>query len=320
MSRSVAIIILNWNGWSDTIECLTSLLDVEHESCSIIIWDNGSSDSSVRMIEGYLHEKRVPYLKYKELAGSVARTEPPTAEEPDSAQTPRIFIIEGAMNHGFAGGCNVGIDFAFRTIKPDYIFLLNNDTIVKKDSIGLLVEAAEKHPDIGIFGPTILYYNKDGRDDIIWGRGGANNFRKYPFLRHIDNSVQLSERSTRDILICDWVSGAAMMFSAATPLRMLDSSFRFGNEDVDFCLANTARGRRTCVVPASIVWHKSGRSRRKRYSNRLSESLEYICQNMKLYGKHEKHRFLLLPLITVQFVLLTIRTTVQDLIALLKQQ
>lgn len=308
------------------MECISSLLDIEYDNFSLVVWDNGSSDSSVRFIEDFLCDRQVPYQKYRECIAAhdnseslreiITCTETPANSLNNThrpASMPRIHLVEGAMNHGFAGGCNAGIEFSFRNLQPDYLLLLNNDTIVQEDFLGHLVKAAEGSRDVGILGPTILYYNEDGCSDVIWTRGGVVDFRRYPFFRDLDKPDRLSDMRDNRIVTCDWVSGAALMFPARISVKTLDSSFFFGNEDVDFCVINRKHGWRTCVVPESIIWHKVGVSRRKRYSSKASESFEYLSQNMRLYGKHERHRYLLLPLITIKFVLLTIRTTIQDM-------
>ena len=125
-SPKVAIIILNWNGLDDTIECLDSLQDIVYPNYEVIIVDNGSQGDDVIAIEqGY---------------GSYVQ------------------IIENQINLGFAGGNNVGIKYALRN-DNEYILLLNNDTVVEPHFLNELIEVATKDELIGIVGPKLYYYN-----------------------------------------------------------------------------------------------------------------------------------------------------------------
>ena len=127
----VSIIILNWNGWEDTLECLKSLYQITYPNYNVIVVDNGSTDNSPEIL-------REIY--------------------------PEIDIIENKENIGFAEGSNVGIRYALNR-GADYILLLNNDTTVDPEFLTELVEAAEENPDVGILGPRIYYYHKP---NVMW--------------------------------------------------------------------------------------------------------------------------------------------------------
>jgi len=109
----VAIIIVNWDGWEDTIECLESLYRIDYPNYEIIIIDNHSQDDSVRRIKDYSEGKE-------------------------------LTIIENEDNYGFAEGNNIGIRYALKYLKPKYILLLNNDTVVDKDFLKELISAGER--------------------------------------------------------------------------------------------------------------------------------------------------------------------------------
>ncbi len=129
---TVSIVILNYNGGEDVLECLKSVTQIDYPSYEIIIVDNGSTDDSLLKIKkGY----------------------------------PQIRIIENKSNLGFAEGNNVGI----RESAADYILLLNDDTVVGKSILKDLVGAIQTDPKIGIAGPEILYFDVP---DQIWSAGG----------------------------------------------------------------------------------------------------------------------------------------------------
>jgi GT2 family glycosyltransferase len=133
---SVACILLNWNGWRDTVVCLAALARLDYGNISVIVVDNGSADESVRRI--------------REAA-------------------PGILVLETGSNLGFAGGNNVGIRHAFAQ-GPDYIWLLNNDTEPEPDALAQLVHKAESNLRFGEIGSVLVYSDEPSRIQA-WGGG-----------------------------------------------------------------------------------------------------------------------------------------------------
>jgi len=126
----VTIVILNWNGLRDTVECLESLKSITYPNYEIIVVDNGSVGNDVKILE----EKYSSYAH----------------------------IIANGRNLGFAAGNNVGIRQALR-IGTDYVLVLNNDTVVDPLFLSELVTAAEKDSRIGAVGPKLYYYDNPAR-------------------------------------------------------------------------------------------------------------------------------------------------------------
>ncbi|MGZ4929337.1 MAG: glycosyltransferase family 2 protein, partial [Halobacteriota archaeon] len=127
MHQKVAIIILNWNNWKDTIECLESVYQIEYPCYDIIVVDNASDDDSIRMIEEYCKGGIAPtskFFKYSHMNKPIIvrkytknESEAGTQAEGEGDQlaSNRILtIIMNDLNFGFAEGCNVGIRFAMR--------------------------------------------------------------------------------------------------------------------------------------------------------------------------------------------------------------
>ena len=121
----VAIIILNWNGKKDTLECLESVRKIDYQNFEVIVVDNGSSDDSLKAIQS----------KY-----------------------PEICILETGENLGYAGGNNFGMRHALQN-GADYILILNNDIIVDSQLINSFIDASALIPKGGIFGAKIYYYS-----------------------------------------------------------------------------------------------------------------------------------------------------------------
>lgn len=130
----VGIVILNWNGYKDTANCLVSLCDIDYRNYSVLVVDNGSKDGSGEQID---------------------------------REFPDVQVLFTEENLGFAGGCNVGIRELLED-GVDYILLLNNDTIVEPDFLGPLVDTAERHNRVAAVGSIVRRMDTNN----VWSAGG----------------------------------------------------------------------------------------------------------------------------------------------------
>jgi hypothetical protein len=154
MEKSVGIVLVNWNGWRDTIACLKSLEKLDHPNFRLVV-DNGSTNDSVQRIRAEFSE---------------------------------LQIIEMGKNFGFAGGCNAGIRLSLER-GADYVWLLNNDTTVDPRTLSAMVEKAEADRKVGAVGSAI-YSAVDSNRLLAWG-GGYISFwlgRSRHFLRSVPDS------------------------------------------------------------------------------------------------------------------------------------
>ncbi len=128
--------IVNWNGWRDTLDCLASLREQSYGHLKTVVVDNGSTDDSVERIRREFHE---------------------------------VKVIEAGKNLGYSKGCNVGIRAALES-GADLVWLLNNDTICPADTLVKLVRRAVECPEAGLVG-TVLLYAHDPSQVQAWGGG-----------------------------------------------------------------------------------------------------------------------------------------------------
>jgi GT2 family glycosyltransferase len=272
----VCIIILNWNGLKDTVECLESLKKITYPNYEVIVVDNGSEGDDVTI----LREKFGDYLH----------------------------IIENDKNYGFAEGNNIGMKYALSSSAPVYLLLLNNDMVVAPDFLDELVRVAESEAEIGIVGPKIYYYDFEGRNDVIWCAGGEIRWCRPWIYRGIGwNDDDLPQY--QGIASVEWVSGAAMMLKSSIigGLSFLNSQYFFGNEDVEYCLRARKHGFKIVYVPAARAWHKVGASSDML---RYSKKHEPGPANLHSYYRFIKRNFsppvyvyhlLLLPILLLQW-------------------
>lgn len=268
MSR-VSIILLNWNNWPDTLECLESLLRLDYPDVRILVCDNGSSDNSLAYIRAWAdgHLNIIPdNLHFAGLERPIekplltAEYERSVAEAGDITRDARLIVIKNGENLGFAGGNNVALKCVLACKDTDYVWLLNNDTVVDKDALSRLVELMHKRPEVGICGSTVLNYWKPQLVDAL---GGAWYSRWLGLAWHIGrwrkrpeeiNSAEIEKRMY-------YVVGSSMFVSRAflDSVGLMDESFFLYFEELDWAI----RGRDSfslAYAPASIVFHKIGGS------------------------------------------------------------
>lgn len=153
----VAVIVLNWNGWRDTLECLVSLEKLAYPNYEVVVVDNGSTDGS---------------------------------EERIRERFPDVSVLQTGTNLGFAVGNNVGIEYAIQH-DTGYVWLLNNDTIVDSEALTEMVAVAESDEEIGLVGSS-LYYFHDPKSLQAFGGGvvnwwsGTNRLLKAPANARLD--------------------------------------------------------------------------------------------------------------------------------------
>ncbi len=242
MSPKVSIIVLNWNGRQDTIECINSLKAITYSNYTIVLVDNGSTDGSQTLLR---------------------------------ERFPDIDLIQNGQNLGYAGGNNVGMRHALDK-GADYIVLLNNDTIVDKNFVTALVTAAEADKTAGMLCSKIYFHD---RPDILWYAGasfypwlGWGRHRGYN-VRDVGqfDGVEETERPTGCSLI--------VRRRLCEQIGLLGEKYFCYCEDLDWGMRAQNAGYKIMYVPASRVWHKVSRSTG---GSRSGLSLYYYVRNMFL--------------------------------------
>jgi N-acetylglucosaminyl-diphospho-decaprenol L-rhamnosyltransferase len=186
-----------------------------------------------------------------------------------------IRLIEAGSNLGFARANNLGIRQSF----GELVLLLNGDTLVTAGAIDALVAALERRPDVAAVGPRLV--DARGHAELSFGRmiSPLNELRQQ--LRARGNVERLTSIE-RDV---DWVSGACLLVrrADAEAVGLLDEQFFMYAEDVDFCAALRARGRKVLFTPAAQIVHLRGRSRKT--APHATETA-YRRSQLAFYEKH----------------------------------
>lgn len=216
----ILIIVLNWNGKEDTLECLESVCKIVYPNFEVIVIDNGSSDDSVQAVR-------------------------------DSF--PEVTVLETNENLGFAGGNNSGIRYALKN-GADYIFLLNNDTIVDPHILNQFIKVSKTLGDQGILGAKIYYFSEPEK---IW-YAGAKWVKNYAKFIHVGHGCLDNGRSFTMISETDYACGCAFFVSSRLirTIGMFDERFFLTFEETDLCYRAKKAGYKSYFVPGAKVWHK----------------------------------------------------------------
>lgn len=270
---STAVLIVNWNGCADTLECLESVFRLSPRPARVIVCDNGSTDSSVARIrawaEGSLCTWTPPDHPLRPLTFPPLPKPIPLAEydrhtaerggKPRSDSSGLVLIHTGA-NLGFAGGNNVGLRYALAQPDVQAVWLLNNDTVVPPDALRFLEQRLHAGPDVGMVGSTLRYYSEPHK---VQTQGGASYNPWLALPRHIGHARPAetpcpAAQVQRQLA---YIAGASMLVSRrfVEQIGGMNEEFFLYFEELDWALR--ARGRfALAYAPESIVFHREGGS------------------------------------------------------------
>ncbi|MDO5852375.1 MAG: glycosyltransferase family 2 protein [Methanobacteriaceae archaeon] len=304
----VSIILLNWNGYEDTIEALESLYQINYPNYNVILVDNNSTNDSINKILDYCNGNTIiksdffTYNKNNKPINVTCIKEDEINNETyinhtSFPKSKNLLLIENNENYGFAKGNNIGIKYTIEHDNPEYILLLNNDTVVDPDFLLHMVNHALTDPNIGIIGPKFYYYDFEGSNDTIWCVGSVVDLEHYPGHHSIMDEIKIEDYT--EIIECDWVSGAGLLIKTeALPKDYLNTDFFFGCEDVDLAIQVKNNGYKVVTVLNSIIWHKTGMSRKKGSS--IKSELNQVKTNLQFIKLHKKHYYTHLPIYAYQ--------------------
>lgn len=200
------------------MQCLTSLFRNDYDNLRVIIADNASTDDSIESIR---------------------------------RDFPQVQIINLTANLGYAGNNNVGIRAALEQ-GAEWIFLLNDDTVLDPSCLSTLIEVGESDGKIGIVGPMVYHYDEP---QIIQSAGGVLG-TNWLSIHVGQNELDCGQfKSVRDV---EWISGCAILIRRAVidQVGMMDTDYFLYWEETEWCIRIKKAGWRIVHVPHAKLWHK----------------------------------------------------------------
>lgn len=214
----VVSVILNTNRRADTLECLASLARQTHSRQHVIVLDNASTDGSPEAVR---------------------------------ERFPDVELVGLTDNQGYAGNNNVGIKLALER-GADWVFVLNEDTVLDPGCLAGLVAQGVADSKVGIVGPLVFHHDDK---DVIQSAGGemSKHLESWHRGQNQKDAGQFSQP-----MHSDWISGCAILVrrSVIEQVGMLDARFFYYWEEVEWCLRARRAGWGIVMAPAARLWHK----------------------------------------------------------------
>ena len=268
----VSIVLVNWNRFKDSIECIESILKSSYSNFEIIVVDNNSSDASVDSMISWAEGHSQVFSNPDSASKSRIKLHVHSANDYFISDDPikkcdlndiDLHIIKAPRNGGFGYGNNLALKFIDLKSKVDYIWLINNDTVVLIDSMALMVECASQH--MGIIGSTLFFYDDKNK---VQAYGGG----------YFSRLTGISRTESKKIPThLDFINGASLMMSRDVFKKTgyFDESIFLYYEEFDYCFRAAKLGY-GCFLSDAVVYHKHGAS-----SNHLDDSFawEHVLKN-----------------------------------------
>lgn len=263
---SVYIILLNYNGWKDTVECLESLMRSHYANFKAVVCDNASTDDSVDKIKSWA-KGLIASPNGETLDNSLMRLVDPPLLKPiklveysqdeieqhidkehkengnKNGGERSVILIRNRENKGFSAGNNVGIQYAMSK-NADFLWILNNDTVVEPDALKELVYRMDADRTIGAAG-TVIYFASE--PDRIQAYGGGKIISYIGLDRFVLGPGPLH-----------YIAGTSLFVRRKVfeQVGLLDDGFFFYWEDADFSRRVLKKNWKIGVASNSVVYHK----------------------------------------------------------------
>ncbi len=219
----VYVLVLNWNSYDQTIPCIESLARTDYPNLKIVLIDNGSTNDSETILK---------------------------------SRFPEYHFIQTGSNLGYAGGNNIGIAYALEH-GAEYIWILNNDTVVAPDTLSLLLNAMLSDPQIAHCGPKVYYMEQP---KIISTAGATIDLWRGKTLQrgaHQPDVGQFDEPA-----YVDYICGCCLLARADLVRKigsMIEDYFLY-YEDTEWGMRYRAAGFKLLYLPTAQIWHREGGS------------------------------------------------------------
>ncbi|MDH3267582.1 MAG: glycosyltransferase family 2 protein [Ignavibacteria bacterium] len=241
MNLKFLIVLVNYNNWVDTSECVDSLKNAGIEISNILIIENDSENDSFFQLQRLF---------------------------------PDIKILKQNQNKGFSGGNNIGISYALHH-HFEYVILLNNDTLIEKDAISVLIEKMDIHKEATLGTGQIRYYPDKNK---IWYAGGKLIRWRGLAIHNFENKYADEINHYKDEYVT-FASGCylCIRISDIDILGLLDEKFFLYLEDIEYSARAVRLKLKILYIPSSVIYHKCRGERQLK-----EQTLYYAVRNRNL--------------------------------------
>ncbi|WP_439882427.1 glycosyltransferase family 2 protein [Pontibacter sp. MBLB2868] len=253
---SVCIILVNYNGYLDTIVCLESIFSLNYPNIKVIVVDNNSPNHSLTFINEWACKFSAKIKEEdSQFHYSCSRAEIEVLNIPTTQY--KLITVQAGTNLGFAGANNIGMRYGL-ACNCDYFWLLNNDTFINDDTLPKLVQYIQTDK-VGILGSKLCYYENP---DTIQALGGKFN-KLLAVSKHIGEGEKDTGAYSFGIFTdIDYVVGASMFVSQGflKEVGLLAEEYFLYFEELDWAHRAIEKGWSIGTALESTVFHKEGAS------------------------------------------------------------
>lgn len=291
----VYIIVLNYNSWKDTIECLESLFKLEYDNYQVVLIDNYSTDDSIQRLKDWSNGKMLADLSASKTLSHLSE---PAVEKPipfsanfetDVIDANSVIFLDSSENLGYAGGNNLGIKYGLKRGDADFFWILNNDTVVPSDCLQQLVkqfgELRTKSLNPGVMGSKLLFYDEP---EMLQGVG--SNFNKFTSkISQIGTFESDNGQYDSNDTKIDFVIGASIFVSREMVEKtgLMPEEYFLYNEEIDWCFQAKKKGFTVTYASESVIYHKQGASTKNTVKSKKKNlnAMFYQFRNIILFYK-----------------------------------
>jgi GT2 family glycosyltransferase len=275
------IIVLNWNGWKDTIECLDSIFRSDYSNYTVVVCDNNSEDQSLEYIKAWAEgkmdfpsEDETPLnLNQKSIKKPISYAEYNQQEaitNSSADDNAKLVLIQTGANLGFAGGNNVGLRYVMKRPDFEYVWILNNDTVVAENALSEMIQVSSQDSYDRPIGSYQYNYFNPQHLEMVAGLSIA----RYAVIR---------PTFEQDMRRVDFLSGASIFMSRKRleKLGLMFEEYFLNLEDLEYTyFYKTEFAKQNPNVDpflaAGSIWHKESATQGK---NRFLQSY-YFTRNV----------------------------------------
>lgn len=281
---------MNYNSWNDTIECLESILKLQYPNFRIVVVDNNSPNDSFIRLKEWSENKLCHYLptahQFRSYSIPTVEKEPPLIiTDMDDLRTyesvPLITLIQSSVNGGYSAGNNIGIKFCLAQNDVQYLWILNNDTVVEETSLGSMVSSvltgSKEGKKLGLFGNRITCYHNTDVDQVSYYHFKSSNATVEPVKTRVDEFLILED--CRSFYPC----GASIFVTKdfVDEVGLMDERYFLYYEEPDWSIRASKKNYSLGIFNHVPVYHKEGASAGSSVDGKFRSSFSdyYLIKN-----------------------------------------
>lgn len=275
MNKKVYIVLLNYNNSEDSIECLESILKLHYINYQIIIIDNSETLQYFEELQSWAEGQSSSFLSIDEKDFLL------------ESKKEKILFVKAKENKGFAAGNNLALKYILNQKEQDsYIWLLNNDTVLEKNSLADIVSEIDKQ-DISnskvIYGTALLEYDDPTK---VQSLGGLYH-PKTGLTSHLGEGISINEAILNFEKIVEKASypiGASMIikYHDLESIGLLSEDYFLFYEELDWVYRAKQNGGSLKILPVFGIYHKQGNSTKSKINEQKSEFIDLVSMNSRI--------------------------------------